>query len=160
MGDLTDVQRTALEMYALSADRLNAALRGTVEMSSSLRLQAEAIRSAMKPTGAEFRATRAVPLGSLDVDSPTDLVGTELVESAFLSVSGKQRPPSPQLRDPNSVVLELLIGPDVPARGVRELAEFPLEDEMIVIDGASIYVVGARFDESLQRWRLFGIVEA
>lgn len=159
---VTEEQMTALEIYTLNADRINGALRGTVVMTSALLTQIRLIRSALMPARTEFRVSRGMPLSGLDsaATHPTATVGRVFEDAAFLSVSGKRDPPPQTTRAPGSIVLELLVSEGVGVRSVRQFAEFPLEDELIVIDNAAIYVVGSQFDERLKLQRLFGTVEA
>lgn len=157
---LTEAARSAIENYTANADHLNSALRGQSELTPTLVAQAMAIRSALRPTAWAFRATREAEAAHLGLSSAAELptlIGTMVQEDAFISVSGQPLPPRAySRRDP--VILELLIPVGTPCRGVRQLSEYPREDEIIVIDSRSIYFEDARYDGRIATWFGYGIV--
>ncbi|MFD3704775.1 ADP-ribosyltransferase [Nocardia sp. NPDC058658] len=88
-----------------------------------------------------------------DAESARAVVDGEFIELGFWSTSGSSIPPhSSRLTDP--VILELVVPAGTPALRLGDLAEFPAEREVLVIDARSYFVVDVGFDYRRKMWRI------
>lgn len=161
LGQLTDAERTAIETYALgNYERVNATLRGWRTSTPDIDNTVSLIRSALSrfPLDVDTRVTREANCQELDVGKPTDLpttIGKAFRLDGFLSTSMSATPTRSSTR-PNAVDIELVVPPGTPALALGELATYPLERELLIIDARLIYVVDCA--EGAGRWRVYAQV--
>ncbi|WP_081635648.1 ADP-ribosyltransferase [Nocardia sp. BMG111209] len=85
------------------------------------------------------------------------MVGKDIVEPGFLSTSMSVDPPRNPSRG-NPAILDLVVPAGTQALAVGELAEFPAERELLVIDARRLRILGVSFDQARRVWRLRGYV--
>ena len=163
LNQLTDDERTEVESYALGGfERINAALRGLRAMTEDIEVSVDVIRAALGkfPLEVDVRVTReisAAALGLPSAESAPLVVGRLFIEAGILSVSMNAQPPRSTGRvDP--LDLELLVPAGTPALAIGQLSEYPLENELLVIDARQIFFVESKQTEDTSRWRLYGEV--
>lgn len=159
---LTQEERDAIEYYTGPGSiEINQALRGLRPMQPRIQHEADLIRAGLRkfPLPATVRLTRAAPLTALGVDTPdalSALVGERFRDRGFMSTSIRLNPGTPA----GAVILDLIVPAGTPAlRIVDELTDFPLEQEVLVIDARLMTVLGVVFDEAADRWRVYVAVE-
>lgn len=162
LGRLSQPERDAVEGYALSPELINATLRGQQAPSPLVESLIERIRSALhRQTVPEtVRVSRELDgdiLGITGEASARRLIGTEFVELGFMSTSMAANPPR-NLARRNPVILDLIVPAGTHALAIGELAEFPAERELLVIDARRISIVGVSYDDRKRMWRLRGYV--
>ncbi|MEC3920324.1 ADP-ribosyltransferase [Nocardia sp. CDC160] len=162
---LTARERDTIEAYAWSGfELINAAMRGLAPMTPVLARRIEVIRSGLRkyplPTTVRVsRETEARLYGLVDEASAHDLVGEVFDEPAFLSTSAAANPPPAPGRHIDPVILDLIVPTGTPALRLGELAAFPLEQEVLLIDARSYVVVGVDRDPARSIWRIRAVVE-
>lgn len=160
---LTDHERGEIQSYALGGfERINAALRGQLPMTPLLEDGIATLRDAIRkfPLDEDARVTReiaAADLGLITADAAPTVVGELFTEPAFLSVSMNEQPPRAASRL-NPIDLDLRVPAGTPALSLGNLAEFPLERELLVIDARRLFFVDCQYKVAAGRWRLFGEV--
>ncbi|MFE3079347.1 ADP-ribosyltransferase [Nocardia tengchongensis] len=161
---LTTAEATEIHVYAVSGYELvNPAMRRLTPMTPALQRRIDLIRSGLRkyplPTTVRVtRQTEARLYGLTDNSSAEALVDTVFDEAAFLSTSGMADPP-PSSRHRNPVILDLIVPKGTPALWLGELAEYPLEKEVLLIDARSYLIIGVEFDRARSMWRIKAIVE-
>lgn len=164
---LTDAERHSIEFYAHGGyERVNKALRGELEMTPQIEAEVATIRSGLRkyPLDTDIRVTREVSGYVFGIDDPNTeavvdgLILQEFIEDGFMSTT-MAATPAHSSRHARPVTLDLLVFAGTPALAVADLGGFPLEHELLIIDARHYTIVGARYDQDLKRWRLFGLVE-
>jgi ADP-ribosyltransferase exoenzyme len=167
-NDLTFEEEQTLSHYALGAyASINTHLRGTsltTEVPSEYEIDREiaVIRSALlkSPLVEAVRVSREVDglsIGVTDEASAIAAVGGAFDELGFMSTSMTKHPPSLVPAHAYPVTLELLVPAGTPARALGELSYFSEhEKELLIIDGQTVQIDFARYDETAGRWRLLG----
>ncbi|MGW4241152.1 ADP-ribosyltransferase [Nocardia sp. NPDC004722] len=161
---LTAQERTEIHVYAVSGFELvNPPMRGLSPMTPAVQRRIDIIRAGLSkyplPTMVRVsRLTDAALYGLTDAASAEDLLGEVFDEFAFMSTSGAADPP-PSRRPARPVILDLIVPEGTPALRLGELAEYPLEQEVLLIDARSYIVVGVEFDQARNMWRIRAVVE-
>ncbi|WP_196222001.1 ADP-ribosyltransferase [Gordonia sp. 135] len=140
---LTEHERSVLQSYAISGhNRINAALRGDIEMTPEIEHLVATIRSALRriPLKASVRVTRSVDAQALAGVEP----GRQVRFPGFLSTSMAPEPPTASPLDHQ--VMDLLVIAGTPAVALGELAEFPLEKELLIIDNPLVHFTAVDFE--------------
>jgi hypothetical protein len=163
LARLTEDERAAIESYVLNGFRsVNGALRGFVPMTPTIQTHVDQIRSGLRkyPLENTLRVTREVSgfvFGVTDKRSAERLIGQQFDEPGFLSTTMAERPAASSMHE-NPLILDLVVPARTPALAIGELTEVPLEREMLIIDAQRYQVIGARYDRTADRWRLFGLI--
>ncbi|MGW5519991.1 phage minor capsid protein [Nocardia africana] len=162
LSKLTEAERDALESYGLIGESLNQKLRENQPLSTAFADMASNLRSALRKYAVPetVRVTREVDAGVYGITdnaSAQNAVGRIFHEAGFLSTAMAANPPR-NTRRPNAAILDLAVPRGTHAVALGELAEFPAERELLVIDARSIRIVGVSFDQDKNRWRLRGYV--
>lgn len=167
-SDLTFEEEQTLSYYASGAYAyINSYLRGlslTTDVPSEYEIDREiaVIRSALlkSPLVEAVRISREVDglsIGVTDEASAAAAMGGIFHELGFMSTSMTKHPPRLVPPDAYPVTLELIVPAGTPARALGELSYFSdHEKELLIIDGQSIQIDFARYDEIAGRWRLLG----
>jgi hypothetical protein len=167
-SDLTFEEEQTLSYYASGAyAHINSYLRGLslmTDVPSEYEIDREiaVIRSALlkSPLVEAVRVSREVDglsIGVTDEASAVAAMGGTFDELGFMSTSMTKHPPSLVPPDAYPVTLELLVPAGTPARALGELSYFSdHEKELLIIDGQTVQIDFARYDETAGRWRLLG----
>ncbi|MET8649631.1 MULTISPECIES: ADP-ribosyltransferase [Nocardia] len=160
---LSKCEREAIEAYALGGyERINQALRGLVPLSPELARRVDHIRSGLRkyPLTQTIRVTReteAAVYGVEDENTALALANLRFKEAGFLSTSGARTPPhSTRYVDP--LILDLIVPRGTPAFMLGDLAEFPEEREVLLVDATSYFILDVVRDKRRSMWRVRAIV--
>lgn len=167
LNRLTDREQGLLESYALNGfERINGALRGHRALTPDIEHAVEELRTALRkyPLPNDIRVTREVGGsvfgiigGKNDRDRVARLIGQQFLEDGFMSTTMGANP-AHSTRRQHPLVLDLLVPQGTPAVELGKLAGYPLEREMLIIDARRYVIVGARYDEPKNQWRIFGLI--
>lgn len=161
---LTSEERNAIAAYSGNAFvSINAAMRGEIAMTPPLARRIATIKSGLRkyPIPTAVRASRIVDaafFGIMDDASVHEVIGDEFIEPAFLSTCGLATPAPTGLRPPNGVIADLIVPAGTHALRLGEIAEVPLEREVLIIDARTILPFDVTRDESRSMWRIQAVV--